>query len=65
MRSLAERGRGSHGKQQCEYAARFSFHPSSIIRLASGKKKMVIKIRHATTEHIVSHFIREIRTSNA
>src|SRR6267143_760183 len=58
--ALAERGRGSHGKQQCEYrGANFHFTPSSIIRLASGKKKMVIKIRHATTEHIVSHFIRE------
>src|SRR5713226_4449512 len=58
--ALAEGRGGPYGKQQREYrGAKFHFTPSSIIRLASGKKKIVIKIRHATTEHIVNHFIRE------
>src|SRR6266446_1954415 len=58
--ALAERGRGPGRKHQDENGgAKLHFTPSSIIRLASGKKKMVIRMRQATTEHMVSHFIRD------
>src|SRR5258705_2512063 len=58
--ALAERGRGPCREHQDEYdGAKLHFTPSSIIRLASGKKKMVIRMRQATTEHMVSHFIRD------
>src|SRR5207244_11855753 len=58
--ALGEGRRRPQRKQQAEYrSAQFHFTPSSIIRLASGKKKIVIKMRQAMTEHIVSHFMRE------
>src|SRR5208282_1968699 len=39
--------------------SKFHRTPRERIRKASGKKKMVIKIRQPTTEHMVNHFIRE------
>src|SRR5882762_5334357 len=58
--ALAERRRDPHRKHQDENGgAKPHFTLKSIIRLASGKKKMVIKIRQRTTEVIVSHFMRD------
>jgi hypothetical protein len=45
------------GEQQ---VAQFHLTPNVIMRCASGKKKIVIKMRQAMTEHMVNHFMREI-----
>src|SRR6266487_1914513 len=58
--ALAEGGRSpqqEHRGEKC--GANSHFTPNDSIRKASGKKKIVIRIRQATTEHMVSHFIRD------
>src|SRR5260370_11600022 len=58
--TLAKRGSGPQQERQDEKrGANFHFTPRYRMRKASGKKKMVIKIRHMTTEVIVSHFMRD------
>jgi hypothetical protein len=55
--------KGRHGPQQKEGGKHadsyLHFTPSEMIRRASGKK-IIIKARQATREHMVNHFIREI-----
>ena len=58
--ALAKGRRGPQQEEGGEHAdAYLHFTPSEMIRKASGKK-IIIKARQATREHIVSHFIREI-----
>src|ERR1700687_240332 len=58
--SLAKSRCGPQEERQDEKrGANSHFTSRSMIRRASGKKKMVIKIRHRTTEVIVSHFMRD------
>jgi uncharacterized heparinase superfamily protein len=59
--ALAESGvRPQEEKGGEQQVAQFHLTPNVIMRCASGKKKIVIKMRQPMTEHIVNHFMREI-----